>query len=114
MLITKMLLKKQLDRLTQEIEYLKSEMASTPMSEADDISEQIERKFRQIQGFRLTLSYSDSDQNAENFQDLHLALHQMKVEFRLIRRKWKLLLTTDSRFRKIQQRKEYHAPTFAA
>lgn len=114
MLITKMLLQKQLDRLVRELDKLLREVNDVVSSEAAELQEHIERKYRQIQGFRLTLSYTESEQSAEYFQDLQAALYQMKVEFRLMRRKWKRYLTTESRIRKIQERKDYHAPVFAA
>ena len=112
--ISRMLLKPFLERLEIEYRSLDLELGLHPATpEIVQLKVILHKKFRQLEMLNVSVSYMDDMPGALDPQDLQASLKRLKLELRFARRKYKRLISNESRFRKIQE-KRTHVSTVAA
>lgn len=111
--VSKMLLRFEMDRALRYAEAMLLDVQQSKGAEAFALAEEISRKIRQIQNLQITLAFAEGDPRTQELAALYQAFRQLKLELRFYRRRWKRMLTTEARFRKLQE-KEEHVASFAA
>jgi len=110
------LLEPLFQRITAEYQDLnRSVSAGAYTDEALELKNFIEKKLRQLDTVRVSLSYLQQglSEAGESDFDLRDMLRQHKLELRFARRRWKRHLVSQERIRRNQERRA-HVPTFAA
>jgi hypothetical protein len=115
MKITNQLLDPLFQRIAAEYQDLNQSLTGVYTDEALELKAFIEKKLRQLETVRVSLSYLQQGIAGLGEPDLDLRdmLRQHKLELRFARRRWKRHLVSQERIRRNHERRT-HVPTFAA
>lgn len=104
-----------LDRLEREYQEFSEELNGSYSQESTDLKAFVNKKLRQLELVRVSLSYMNSGTQELLRGEVALrdTLRQHKLELRFARRRWKRLLVSQERLRRNHERRS-HVPTFAA
>lgn len=116
MQVTKMLLSYDLEKLLKDCDVLYQELKSDSQDpEVGTLVTFMDRKVRQIRGLLLTLSFLEKEKEVElvDISDIYRVFHQIKLELRFCRRKWKRIQTVGYRQRKASENEAAIVPVAA-
>ncbi|HNX68775.1 MAG TPA: hypothetical protein PLL75_07795 [Candidatus Omnitrophota bacterium] len=112
--ISNQLLKPFIEKMETEWQELYREISGHKGEEADAIRPSIEQRMRQLEKFRMSAQYYETDEvGLKEFPNLREALRFLKLDLRTTRRKWRRHLVSKIRTQKRQERAS-HATSLIA
>lgn len=111
--ISHQILKPLIDRLESECLKFEQELNRYTSEEASQLRSFIQKKMRQLNMLKLSVSYANSLSERPILNDLRDTFRQLKLELRFAQRKWKRVQLGEARMRKNQEKRS-RLSTFAA